>query len=142
VSNDLKLRIDELADLMVRYRLGEAEVAGDGWRVAFARRPVVPSVVGTDHVEPEIVEEQKPAMIVEGIPINSPMTGIYYASSSPSAPDFVQVGDTVAAGQVVALIEAMKVFNEITSPVSGVVRKVVAKAGEVVSSGEPLMFVG
>jgi len=147
VSNDFTSRIDQLAELMVSYRLGEGELAGEGWRVAFAKRPppslTVAPVTGVQEDQDAEFEDDEPVETVEiaGTPINSPMTGIYYASSSPSAPDFVQVGDTVEEGQVVALIEAMKVFNEIASPVSGVVRKVAAKSGQVVTQGDPLIFI-
>ncbi len=77
-----------------------------------------------------------------GIPVSSPMTGIYYASPSPQAPPFVKEGETVEAGQIVALIEAMKVFNEITAPMSGTVIRVVAANGNLVQPGEPLIYIG
>jgi acetyl-CoA carboxylase biotin carboxyl carrier protein len=70
------------------------------------------------------------------------MTGIYYASPNPTSPPFVTEGEMVNMGQVVGLIEAMKVFNEIIAPVSGIVSKVVAKNGEVVNPGEPLLYIG
>ena len=96
--------------------------------------------VAVEEVEAEEAAPQAEAPI--GIPISSPMNGIYYGAQSPSAPPFVKEGDTVTAGQVVALIEAMKVFNEIIAPVSGTVRKVVAQSGQVVGPGEPLMYIG
>ena len=70
------------------------------------------------------------------------MAGIYYASPSPSAPAFVSEGDSVTVGQVVGLIEAMKVFNEITAMTSGKVTKLVAQTGKIVQPGEPLLFIG
>lgn len=136
---------------MDQYKLGEAELEGEGWRVAIRRRSSVVAVQtalahGTSSVEAATIEEEfeeeaVPAAPV-GTPINSPMNGIYYSSSSPSSPPFVKEGDTVNAGQVVALIEAMKVFNEIHAPLSGTVRKVAAQSGNVVAQGEPLMYIG
>ena len=70
------------------------------------------------------------------------MTGIYYAGSNPSSPPFAKEGDTVTAGQVIGLIEAMKVFNEIPSPVSGTVLEVVAQSGQLVNPGDILMYIG
>lgn len=70
------------------------------------------------------------------------MTGLYYSSPSPGAAPFVAEGDTVSAGQIVGLIEAMKVFNEIVSPVSGTVLSIVANNGQLVQPGEPLLYVG
>ncbi|MBM4421338.1 MAG: acetyl-CoA carboxylase biotin carboxyl carrier protein, partial [Chloroflexi bacterium] len=65
-------------------------------------------------------------------------TGIFYRSSSPQAAPFVQVGSVVAEGEVVALIEAMKLFNEIRSNKSGVVRRVLAENGQLVKAHQPL----
>jgi acetyl-CoA carboxylase biotin carboxyl carrier protein len=70
------------------------------------------------------------------------MNGIFYASPSPASPQFVKEGETIQAGQVVGLIEAMKVFNEIPSTVSGVVLKLVAETGAVVQPGDVLLYVG
>ena len=76
------------------------------------------------------------------LPIVSPMVGVFYRSPSPSDPHFVEVGDHVAVGQVIGVVEAMKVFNEITSPVAGRVLKMAAENGALVSPGEPLIYVG
>jgi acetyl-CoA carboxylase biotin carboxyl carrier protein len=70
------------------------------------------------------------------------MTGIYYSSSSPTAPPFVKEGEPVSAGQVVGLIEAMKVFNEIVAPTSGRVLKIVAESGQLVNPGDALLYIG
>ena len=69
------------------------------------------------------------------------MNGIFYSSPSPTAPPFVRVGEHVVAGQVVALIEAMKVFNEITASTSGEISKIVAEQGQVVQPGDPLVYI-
>jgi acetyl-CoA carboxylase biotin carboxyl carrier protein len=74
--------------------------------------------------------------------VSSPMTGIYYSAPSPNAPEFVKEGDSVTAGQVVGLIEAMKVFNEITATTSGKVLKLVAANGALVQPGDPLLYIG
>ncbi|HUY78538.1 MAG TPA: acetyl-CoA carboxylase biotin carboxyl carrier protein [Ktedonobacterales bacterium] len=76
-----------------------------------------------------------------GVAIAAPLTGVYYSSPSPSSPQFVQMGETVQAGQVVCIVEAMKVFNEIKSEVSGVVSAMIANNGQLVQKGDPLIRV-
>lgn len=76
-----------------------------------------------------------------GIAIVAPLTGVYYSSPSPTSAPFVQVGDPVNAGQVVCIIEAMKVFNEIKSEVSGIASALVPKNGQLVQKGDALIRV-
>ena len=70
--------------------------------------------------------------------ITSPLVGTFYASSSPDADAFVKVGDTVKKGQVLGIIEAMKLMNEIESEYDGVVEAILAHNEEVVEYGQPL----
>ena len=71
----------------------------------------------------------------------APLTGVFYSSSSPTADPFVKVGDLVQAGQVVCIVEAMKVFNEIKAEISGVVASIPAQNGQLVQKGEVLVRV-
>ena len=71
--------------------------------------------------------------------IVAPLTGIFYRSPSPQAPAFVQVGSAVAAGDVIGLIEAMKLFNEIRSTKKGTVRRIVADNGQLVRAHQSLI---
>jgi len=71
--------------------------------------------------------------------IVAPLTGIFYRSASPQSPPFVQPGMVVTAGDVIGLIEAMKLFNEIRSTKSGTVRRVVAENGQLVRAKQPLV---
>ena len=73
--------------------------------------------------------------------ITSPMVGTFYCSSTPGGKPFVQVGDTVSAGQVVCIIEAMKLMNEIESEVSGKITKICIEDGQPVEYGQVLMYV-
>jgi acetyl-CoA carboxylase biotin carboxyl carrier protein len=73
------------------------------------------------------------------VAVVSPLTGVYYSASSPTSDPFVKVGETVQVGQVVAIVEAMKVFNEVKSEVSGKVVAIPAKNGELVQKGDPLV---
>ncbi|NDD66861.1 acetyl-CoA carboxylase biotin carboxyl carrier protein [bacterium] len=75
------------------------------------------------------------------IPITSQMVGTFYSAPSPDAAPFVKVGDRIAAGTVICMIEAMKLFNEIESEVSGVIEKVCVNNAESVEYGQELFLV-
>lgn len=141
---------------MNEYGLETARLKGDDYSIEFSIYP--PTRGGaTVAVAPAPVTEQsstpvkKPAKksaspaakaAPSGTPVSSPMTGIFYSSSSPGSPPFAKEGDNVQAGQVVGLIEAMKVFNEITAPVSGVVSKVAVENGQLVNPGDAILYIG
>jgi acetyl-CoA carboxylase biotin carboxyl carrier protein len=74
-----------------------------------------------------------------GYPILSPLVGIFYRSPSPDAPSFVEIGDTVEVGQTICIVEAMKVFNEITADRAGKVIAVPAENGKLVQVDQPLV---
>lgn len=71
--------------------------------------------------------------------VPAPMIGTFYASPSPGSPAFVEVGDVVAAGQTIGIIEAMKIMNEIAADRGGVVTEIVAQNGQPVEYGSPLV---
>jgi len=73
--------------------------------------------------------------------ITSPLVGTFYRASSPDAPPFVEVGAKVEKGQVLCIIEAMKIMNEIESDVSGVIKKILVENGQPVEYGEPLFLI-
>lgn len=73
--------------------------------------------------------------------IVSPMVGVFYRAPSPGEAPFVEVGDTVHTGQVIGVVEAMKVFNEIISDLDGTVVEIVAQDAELVETGAPLLRV-
>ena len=84
------------------------------------------------------VEERPPA---SGFEIEAPMVGTMYRAPSPGAPPFVEVGSRISAGDVVCIIEAMKILNQIESEVSGVVREILVENGQAVEFGQTLMIV-
>lgn len=90
---------------------------------------------------PAATVEEKKEEAPKGKPITSPMVGTFYLASSPGAKPFVEVGQTVSTGQVVCIIEAMKLMNEIESEVSGKVTQICVKDGEAVEYGQVLMYV-
>ena len=75
------------------------------------------------------------------VPITSPMVGTFYRAPSPSAPSFVEIGDTVSVGQTVCIIEAMKLMNDMPSEVSGKIVKILVENGATVEFGQQLMLV-
>ncbi|HET9042280.1 MAG TPA: acetyl-CoA carboxylase biotin carboxyl carrier protein [Burkholderiales bacterium] len=78
---------------------------------------------------------------VEGHVLKSPMVGTFYRAPSPGAKPFVEIGDTVKAGQTVCIIEAMKLLNEIEADKDGVVKAILAENGQPVEYGEPLLAI-
>src|SRR5687768_8037879 len=71
--------------------------------------------------------------------VNAPLTGVFYRSPTPQAPPFVQIGSVVNKGDVIALIEAMKLFNEIRSTAGGKVKRIFAENGQLVRAHQPLL---
>lgn len=79
---------------------------------------------------------------VSGKSIKSPMVGVFYAAPAPDRPPFVSVGDTVNKGDVVCIIEAMKIMNEITADESGTITEILVDNGDVVEYDQPLFKIG
>jgi acetyl-CoA carboxylase biotin carboxyl carrier protein len=123
--------------VLVRSR---AAVTGSAPRAAEAPRaesaaPPPPSAPVSD-ATPAVSAAPAPA---SGVFVNAPLTGIFYAAASPGADAMVKVGDTVAVGQPIGLIEAMKLFNEIKSDKAGRVARVIAENGRIVKSKTPII---
>jgi acetyl-CoA carboxylase biotin carboxyl carrier protein len=74
----------------------------------------------------------------EGIIVRSPVVGTFWTRPAPGEPPFVQVGDLVQPGQVLCIVEAMKVMNEVRAEVAGVVEEILAEEGDPVEYGQPL----
>jgi acetyl-CoA carboxylase biotin carboxyl carrier protein len=82
------------------------------------------------------------AAVPEGHVIRSPMVGTFYRSSAPGSKSFVEVGQTVKAGETLCIIEAMKLLNEIEADREGVVKAILVENGQPVEYGEPLFILG
>jgi acetyl-CoA carboxylase biotin carboxyl carrier protein len=140
---DHRKTIDELAGLIDEFKLDQATLEVGEFKIAFAKRR---KAMVAGQVSHEFEEQSAEEVVAEapvapsGTPVNSPMAGIFYGSSSPGSAPFVRPGSVVEAGQVIGLIEAMKVFNEITSPVAGLVDRIVVESGAVVQPGDPLLY--
>lgn len=84
----------------------------------------------------EVQQEEKKYHVIK-----SPLVGTFYRSPAPGAPPFVEVGDIVSPGQVLCIIEALKVMNEIESDVRGRIEKILVENGETVEYGQPLFLI-
>jgi acetyl-CoA carboxylase biotin carboxyl carrier protein len=149
----LLVLIDRLADLLERSDLTELEVESGGTGLIL-RKPVAPSgatpgatgtAVSSAADTPGVAGEpstagRDPAATARPS-IKAPLTGIFYASPAPGTAPYVQVGGEVAVGQVIGLIEAMKLFNEIKSDLAGRVVRVVPDSGALVKAKQPLIEV-
>ena len=113
----------------------ECEFSGGAHRVLIRRAasfvPVAPVQVAA---EPDSVPGH-------WRPLPAPLPGIFYTAESPQLPPLVSVGMAITAGQMVGLIEAMKMFNRVESPLSGIVRAIVVANAAEVRAGEPLLDV-
>jgi len=91
---------------------------------------------------PRAAAEREPTREELGLkPIAAPMMGVFYRAPSPDAPSYVEVGTTIEEGDIIGLIEAMKVFNEVTAEFDGEVVEIAAANQELVSLGQPLVWV-
>jgi acetyl-CoA carboxylase biotin carboxyl carrier protein len=148
VDRSLLGLVDRLALLLERSELTELEVeAGETGLILRKAGALRPGASGDQGVAAVPVGPgpsggaATPAAEVTRPSVKAPLTGIFYASPAPGSANYVQVGGEVAIGQVIGLIEAMKLFNEIKSDLAGRVVRVVAESGQLVKARQPLVEV-
>ena len=144
-------KLKTLIDLVSESGVAELEITEGEDRVRIVNRsnaapaPVHQPVVVAPQM-PQPVPAAEPAKAPAqpaapaGTPLNSPMVGTFYRAPSPGAEPFVKVGDTVKKGQVVCIIEAMKLLNEVEADADGVVREVCVENGQPVEFGQALFI--
>jgi acetyl-CoA carboxylase biotin carboxyl carrier protein len=147
--------VDRLTVVLERSDLAELEVASGGTTIIL-RSPAAIAPVGAaaaSHASAPGTEAgpgdgaatapapAAPAPAPERPSVKAPLTGIYYGAPSPGAQPYVAVGNHVSAGQIIGLIEAMKLFNEIKSDLSGRVVRICAENGALVKAKQPLIEV-
>lgn len=110
-------------------------VASEAPQAVAAQAPVTqaPATVST--------EASSETPTVSGTPVESPMIGVVYLQPQPDAPTYVKVGDRVEEGDVVCIIEAMKLMNEIQAPKSGIIKEILVENEQVVEFNQPLMII-
>jgi acetyl-CoA carboxylase biotin carboxyl carrier protein len=138
-------RIEALLKLMREYKVGEIAYEDEGLSVtvtmggsgapAVAMAPVAAAPVA--HAAPEIAPAAAPAA-QKGHVVKSPMVGTFYRSAKPGTPPFVEVGTKVKAGQVLCILEAMKLMNELESDIAGTVAEIYLANASPVQFGQDL----
>ncbi len=128
--------IKAVAEMMSEAGLTKIKLKWDDCELELERGAVsAPSAVPA---APAPAAEAAPQMA--GFPVKSPMVGVFYAAPSPEDEPFVKVGDSVKKGDVLCIIEAMKLMNEITAEQDGTVAEVCVEDGALVEFGQPLFI--
>ncbi len=135
-----KEELKELIDFMNEHNLCELEIEEKGKRIKLKRANQEAPIVIKEN---KITAEQEETVAKENnvIEIKSPMVGTFYRAPSPGAKPYVDVGDEIKPGDVVCIIEAMKLMNEIKSDVSGIIEKILVENAEPVEFGQTLFLV-
>jgi acetyl-CoA carboxylase biotin carboxyl carrier protein len=136
--------LKELIELLKDTDITELQVEKDGTKVKIKREKVLSSIEVPVHKTTALREsivtetEEETQRLVT---VTSPIVGTFYRSPTPEAPHFAEVGAKVSKGQVLCIIEAMKLMNEIESDLDGIVAKILVENGQPVEYGEPLFLI-
>lgn len=137
--------IEEMLHLMDSRGLVELEMEHQGLRIRLKKAsgpaPQLVEYVAGVPAQPAVPASAKGAEETHRIIIKSPMVGTFYRAPAPDAPAFVEVGQDLEIGQVVCIIEAMKLMNEIKSEVAGRVLEILVDNGAPIEFGQPLFVV-
>jgi acetyl-CoA carboxylase biotin carboxyl carrier protein len=149
-------KVKKLIELLEESGISELEISEGEESVRISRHPrmsmAAPAVVGAPQIQQAPpaapASPAKPATAAgEHKPLNddqtitSPMVGTYYSASAPGAKSFVEIGQEIKVGQILCIIEAMKMMNQIESDKAGRVTAILAKNGEPVEFGQPLFII-
>jgi acetyl-CoA carboxylase biotin carboxyl carrier protein len=141
-----RFTVDQVVELAVRHNLAEIEVEAAGTRIRVVREhaPVAPAPrAEVAAAVPAPLQQPAPdaaESTAHLLPVEAPMVGTFYRAPKPDAPPFVTEGDVVKEGQVLCIVEAMKLMNEIEAKTAGRIVKVVVENGQPVEFGQPLFL--
>ena len=146
-------KLKTLIDLVSESGVAELEITEGEDHVRIVNRPTgsaapvvqapVPQAVPAPAAAPAAAPAPAQDAAQAALPtITSPMVGTFYRAPSPGAAPFIEVGDTVKKGQVIGIIEAMKLLNEVEADKDGVVQAFAAENGQPVEYGQPLVILG
>lgn len=142
--------IKEMIELMNENNLMELEIEKEGMRIRLkkivsAQETITQPIVLEREKIPQSLSKEMPAtiekMAVKTIEIRAPMVGTFYRAPSPEAPPYVEVGQTIEVGQVICIIEAMKLMNEIKSEIKGKILEILVDNAEPVEFGQPMFLI-
>jgi len=133
----------QLGALMKEFDLAEIEASVAGLQVRLQRPGAAPAIpvpmaATATPATSAVVEIPTSATVVT---MEAPMVGTFYRASSPTAEPYVREGDVVKQGQVICIIEAMKLMNEIEAKASGRIEKILVENGQAVEYGQPLFLI-
>lgn len=141
--------IKEMINLMNENGLVELEIEKDGMRIRLKKTTCgTEAYNGPIVVERQSLAEPQPSapvsvekVEVKTVEIRAPMVGTFYRAPSPEAPPYVEVGQVIEPGQVVCIIEAMKLMNEIKSEIKGKLLEILVDNAEPVEFGQPMFLI-
>jgi len=144
--------IKEMINLMNENGLTELEVEKDDMRIRLKK-----TANGVEGLEPSVgypaggvaavgakaqsVQQPEEKIVIKTVEIKSPMVGTFYRAPNPEAPSYVEVGQTIEPGQVICIIEAMKLMNEIKSEIRGKILEILVDNAEPVEFGQSLFLI-
>jgi acetyl-CoA carboxylase biotin carboxyl carrier protein len=142
-------KIKELVDLMKDNDLAEVEVEQEGLKVrliktgqsTIERVPVTSAPAVSPTPTAELPDKEHPGRKAEHKELKSPMVGTFYRSPSPDTDPYVQTGDVIQKGDVLCIVEAMKLMNEVKAEFGGKVIQVLVENGDAVEYGQALFLV-
>ena len=130
--------LGQLADLMAEKGIGVLELTDGELKIRIDRTVPAASESGAPKRKEENAKKIEKA---EGKAVKSPMVGVFYSSPSPDSKPFVSVGDRVRRGDVLCIVEAMKLMNEITADEDGEIAEICVEDGAVVEYGQCLFYI-
>lgn len=146
-------KVKKLIELLEESGIAELEISEGEESVRISRyprggggvqlqaQPVVHAIAPTAAAAPAASAAAPPAAASKDHTVSSPMVGTYYSAASPGAKPFIELGTEIKVGQVLCIIEAMKMMNQIESEKSGRVTAILAKNGDPVEFGQPLFII-
>ncbi len=135
-------KIKKLIDLLERSNLAEIEITEGEEAVRITRNTSTSATSPANVIVPKSPVESAPLTPIDKTnnTISSPMVGTFYLASSPTSMPFVEVGQTIKVGQVICIIEAMKIMNKIEADKSGVISEILVADGDAVEFGQDLIL--